>query len=79
MGTVTEYKNLRIVVNSKDHNPPHVHVVERDGSFFRVNLEDFSLMDPSPYTAKDTAKIIDQIRARAEECWAEWRRFHGQE
>ncbi|MCB0392842.1 MAG: DUF4160 domain-containing protein, partial [Bdellovibrionales bacterium] len=31
MGTISIFRNIRIVIHSKDHEPPHIHAISPKG------------------------------------------------
>jgi hypothetical protein len=75
MGTVVEFKGVKIRVNPRDHRPPHVHVVGNGGKA-RFNIESMEWIDSLEFTRSDLKAIEEVIHRRIEEIWNEWRRCH---
>jgi 1-acyl-sn-glycerol-3-phosphate acyltransferase len=75
VGTIVTFKSIRFIINSKDHDPPHVHVVHPDAKV-RINLETFEPMDDTAFSAPALREIIEKVKEHKEELLDEWRRFN---
>lgn len=75
MGTIVEFKGVKIRVNPRDHLPPHVHVIG-NGGIARFNLETLEWMESREFSRSDLRAIEEVISEYLEELWAEWRRCH---
>ena len=76
-GAVGSRGKYKIVVNSNDHQPPHIHISENN----RQNAK-YSLETGEPLSS--TNKIFDQIVGdwlqkdnNRQKALSEWHRFHG--
>ena len=74
MPTVSRFRGGRFVVNTNDHNPPHVHVILDDGENCRINLLSGEFMDSPPRGMERT--IRRAYFESAEAIWNEWERLH---
>jgi len=75
MGTVVTFHGVKIRVNPRDHNPPHIHV-EGNGGAARFNIKTMKWMESSGFTKSDLTIIEAVIERRIVEIWYEWRRCH---
>ncbi len=78
MGTVIWFNGVRIRVNDKDHNPPHVHC-ERGDATARYDILNLEWMDCEGFTRSDLRKLEEQILLDIDACLAEWRLLHEKE
>lgn len=76
MPIVAEEGEFRFVVNTREHPPPHVHVVCADGQEVRINLNDGSFMDEPP-SGKRSA-IVKAFRKHLKAIREAWDRYHPQ-
>ncbi len=78
MGTVLRWKNLRFCIHSRDHGPPHVHVIGPEGLDFRVSLLELKTFETQiPLSQSTLTDIIEVIGFFREEFIQEWEYFHG--
>ena len=80
MGTVLRIGALRVVMHSRDHWPPHVHVIGPDGEA-RIAL---GRLVPQPYVMschglsdKQVATAMAEITHNREQLKQMWRTIHG--
>lgn len=78
MGTVANYRNVRIVIHSRDHRPPHVHAIAPDAEAV-FNLETMELVRVQGFDLKSVTKIRQFIESRREELLEAWHEIHGKE
>ena len=78
MGTVDTFHGIKIRVNPRDHDPPHVHVVGH-GAEARFNIKTMMWMSNNRFSKSDLNAIQEVIERRIEEIWKEWRRCHEDE
>ena len=74
MPTVSRFRGGRFVINTNDHNPPHVHVIFDDGESCRIELLSGEFMDLPPQGMERT--IRRAYFENAEAIWNEWERLH---
>ena len=80
MATLFRLGNLRVVIYSDDHPPPHVHVLGPDGAArFRLNPPDgpVELWDQAGFRLAELNAIGATIAERFEVCCAAWSKIHG--
>ena len=73
------HKNLRLVIYSNDHGPPHVHVVG-PGFEMKVSLVEGALLDPKQIQTLSPSEIracLLAIRDHRNELIRLWRSVHG--
>ena len=78
MGTILEFNGVKIRVNPRDHQPPHVHVVG-NGCNARFNIDSMEWMESSGFTRSDLNAIEEMICLDIEIIRNEWRRCHEKE
>ena len=78
MGTIAVYRNVRIVIFSRDHGPPHVHAIGPDAEavFAIGNLE---LVRCKGFDSQSVAKIRRFLEVRKTELLEAWNEIHGEE
>ena len=79
VATVFEFFGIKVRVNLRETEEPHVHCVRGNASV-RYSLVRRDWMDPSTkFSKSDLRKIEEQITLRFDECVAEWERLYGEE
>ena len=78
MGTIAIYRNVRIVIFSRDHRPPHVHAIA-PGAEAVFELENLRLIRAHGFDAKAIMKIRQFLDERREELREAWHEIHGKE
>lgn len=76
MPVVLSFNGVKVKVNARDHNPPHVHV-EGKGGKARFNLLTLTWMNSRGFTQSDLNYIEGRILARMDEIKAMWSEYHG--
>ena len=66
MGTVAIYRNIKVMIHTKDHRPPHVHAIGPDTEAV-FNLETMELMRSRGFDSKAVTRIRKFIEDRREE------------
>ena len=81
MPTVLTIRDIRIVIYSNDHPPPHVHAIRRDGAWARLRLNcpagPVELMDQEGFRGAAIAALMHGVGARLPAICAKWRDIHG--
>jgi hypothetical protein len=74
-------RNVRIVIYSNDHPPPHVHAIGRGGARarFELNCPDgpVTLLDQFGFRAADIWEFGTAIAAELPVVCEKWRAIHG--
>ena len=78
MGTVAIYRHVRIVIYSRDHEPPHVHAIAPNAEAV-FNLKNFELVRLSGFNSKSVEKIRLFLQSRKGELWEAWHEIDGKE
>ncbi len=81
MLTVLMVRNVRLVIYSNDHPPPHVHAIRRDGALAKFELNcphgPVVLVDQTGFRATEVAEIGAAVAAELPSICAKWRAIHG--
>ena len=67
MPTLHRLPNCKIEIRTRDHLPPHVHVLLNDGREVLVHLEDGKLVMRQKVRRLEIVEALDWIAARAPE------------
>ncbi len=78
MGTIAVYRNVRIVIFSRDHGPPHVHAIGPDAEAV-FNIGNLELVRCRGFDAQAVAKIWRFLEERKTELLEAWNEIHGEE
>jgi hypothetical protein len=74
-------RNIRVVIFSNDHPPPHVHALRRDGARakFDLNCPDgpVVLTEQAGFRVADIVGIGEAVAAELPALCATWRKIHG--
>jgi len=75
VGTVAIYKNVRIVIHTRDHAPPHVHAIAPDAEAV-FNLNTMELIRVDGFDSKSVKQIKTFIEGRKDELLEAWYEIH---
>ena len=78
MGTIAKFRNIRIVVYSKDHAPPHIHAIAPDAEAV-FNLNDLTLIRSNGFSGRAIEVIREFITLRQIDLLEAWNEIHGEE
>ena len=78
MVLIEQFRNIKIRVNARDHNPPHCHI-EGNGGKARFDLVKMEYMESEGFTRKNLEEIRAAIELFLPEIWEAWRSFHEEE
>ena len=78
MPTVIVRDGVRVSVNIREHQPPHVHVDTGSGEVLAyLGKDGVSRHGHEPgVTKNDLRKAVNVVEAHLADCWAMWRRYH---
>ena len=76
MPTILELRSFRIVIETRDHPPPHVHC-KGPGCNARIEIETRAVMSNSGVSTRDLARLKELIERYEDVLMNEWRRIHG--
>jgi len=80
MPTILEKDGFRIIIRTRDHNPPHVHVYKADG---QITIALGSETEPIAIVANwmknrlDTKKAVAIVEENQLHLLAKWREIYG--
>ena len=57
MPTIFWLGNIRIVINTKDHGPPHVHVLA-PGASAKIRIDNLEVMESQGFNERTLKKIL---------------------
>lgn len=78
MGEIFRFKSLKFKIWSRDHLPPHVHVIGPD-AHAKVEIETLKILSSKGFSANDLKIIQQQIFKRKIKLLKEWERIHGKD
>jgi len=74
--TILELRSFRVVIETRDHPPPHVHC-KGPGCNARIEIQTRKVMSDNGVSAKDMARLKELIERYEDVLMIEWRRIHG--
>ena len=76
MPTIFELRSFRIVIETRDHVPAHVHC-KGPGCNARIEIRTRAVMSNDGVSAKDLKRLKELIEKYEDVLMNEWRRIHG--
>ena len=78
MGTIFWIRNkIRLVIYSRDHRPPHVHIIAPDAEA-RITIETLEVLEAYGFDRSDVKEFIEFIKQRQEKIKEKWNEIHGE-
>jgi hypothetical protein len=75
MGTVAVFRNVRIVIFPRDHEPPHIHAIGPGAeAVFRLN--NLELIRSRGFDSRAVEKIRQFLETRRNELLEAWNEIH---
>ncbi len=75
MGTVVVYRNVRIVVRTNDHDPPHIHAIRGDAEA-KIEIVSREIHYSSGFSKRDLERIVDFLASQEELLLEAWDAIH---
>ncbi len=75
MPTVARFGNVRVFINTDDHEPPHVHVIGPD-YIAKVRIEDGSIIENSGRATSAAREAVAWVGANRERLAMDWQVIH---
>lgn len=75
MSTIAVYRNVRFVIFSRDHRPPHIHAIAPDAEVV-IHLETLEVIRVHGFTTQAVTQIQQFIEQRNEEFLEAWYEIH---
>lgn len=81
MPTVLTVRNIRVVIYSNDHPPPHVHAVGRGWARAKFELNcpagPVRLVEQVGFRPADVIEVGQAVAGRLEDICRQWSSIHG--
>lgn len=77
MGTIFLFRNIRIVIHSKDHGPPHIHAISPKGEA-KFDLVTLDCLYSRGYSRKDLQMIWKFVVQKRKVLMEAWNEIHSQ-
>jgi hypothetical protein len=74
--TILELRSFRIVIETRDHIPAHVHC-KGPGCHARIEIRTRAVMSNDGVSAKDLRRLKELIEKYEDVLMNEWKRIHG--
>ena len=71
MGTIAVFRNVKIKINSGDHDPPHVHVWRGDAKA-KIEIQNRNVISHRGFSRNDMKRILEFIAEQADLLMEEW-------
>ena len=70
--------NIRLVIHSRDHRPPHVHIIGPDAEA-RITIETLEILQVHGFDRSDVKEFIEFIKERQEKIKEKWNEIDSEE
>jgi hypothetical protein len=77
MGVVAEEGEYRVIVHSRDHDPPHAHVRKGGSEALGNDSTRPFLLAPCWMAPRDAGRALRLVAKYQAKCLAEWEKLHG--
>ena len=81
MPTILRLRNIRVVIYSNDHPPPHVHAIKPDGARAKFDLScpngPVTLVEQMGFRAAEIVEVGAAVAENLVSICAQWRVIHG--
>jgi uncharacterized protein (DUF885 family) len=78
MGTIFHFRHIKFVVRTRDHAPPHVHVLRGDCEA-KIEIQSRKVIRNIGYSSTDLKRIIKFITEREDQFMEAWNEIHQTE
>jgi hypothetical protein len=75
MGTIFQFRSIKIVIRTRDHNPPHAHVIRGDCEA-KVELLTQKVIHSHGFSANDLRRIVSFMKERQDLLMEAWNEIH---
>ncbi len=75
MPTIYIFRNIRIVIFTNDHGPPHIHAISPDGEA-KIKLDNLECYFLRGFTEKDLKRITGFLKNKQEYLIEVWDEIH---
>ena len=77
MPTLFKLFGLIFRIYTRDHQPPHVHVISQEGEAIFIIDQEVTLKDNKGMKPKDVSLAVSILEENKELILEEWNRLHG--
>ena len=77
MPTLFKLFGLIFRIYTRDHQPPHVHVISQEGEAIFIIDQEVTLKDNKGMKPKDVSLAVSILEENKEIILEEWNRLHG--
>ena len=77
MPTLFKLFGLIFRIYTRDHQPPHVHVISQEGEAIFIINQEVTLKDNKGMKPKDVSLAVSILEENKELILEEWNRLHG--
>ena len=78
MGTIFWIRNkMRLVIHSRDHRPPHVHIIAPDAEV-RITIDTLEVLEVNGFDRSDIKEFVEFMKERQEKIKEKWNEIHGE-
>lgn len=78
MPTILWFAAYRVMINTKDHKPAHVHCVGPD-RMIKIAIESLETLANEGVSSKDERRLKEYLGKHTDVLMNEWRRIHGED
>ena len=78
MGTIVVFRNVRIIVRTNDHAPPHIHAIRGDAEA-KIEIESLEVCASKGFSKRDLQRIIEFMTTQEELLMEAWYAIHEKE
>ncbi len=78
MGTIFIFRSAQFVIRTKDHSPPHVHVIRGDCEA-KLEIEGGKIILSEGFSRSDLRRIVEVVLERSVLLLEAWNEIHKEE
>ena len=73
--TIISTQNLRFVIHTNDHKPPHVHIIGVDAEA-KISLKDIKVIKNTGFSSRDIKRILEFVKQHNDILTEAWSSYH---
>lgn len=78
MGTIFQFRHIKFVIRTRDHKPPHVHILRGDCEA-KIEIKTCKVIRNNGFSSNDLKRIINFIADREDLFMEAWNEIHQSE
>lgn len=78
MGTIFRYRDVKIIIRTRDHAPPHVHVIRGDAEA-KIKITSREVLYSVGFSRNDLRRIADFLASQEELLMEAWNEIHQED